>query len=397
MTTKFLRGMCYSAFPSGYNPSTANNTCIFFGSDIATKNLKPLWGKSFTPTDGPDKDKIFLGRDDILTMANMGVNLIRLYDWDPRNDHKNFLDYCHSKNIKVLVPVSNYNLGAFGTPPNMDESIKGLLESFTLPITEAKWDKKYDKLKENTLIREYHPAIAGIIIGSELDLPSQMPKGYLAKYTKRWVEIEDEYFPKRWIPEEYRTWLKVPIGHPVSFAKHNGDFPCFEFWDNLLNELKGIETSDLHKRLMLCPQSYNEASYLFENAEGKGKGWVDIAYEKYNLPILFTEIGCSRLERGDYNNVIAAQLERSYDYQKENPQKLLGTCFFQFCDKVWMEGTTEGSFGVFTNTKDVDNLIRYGAKDFTHTDGNDCTKQSLKVQVLFANPVYNTIKLIYKL
>lgn len=393
MKTEFLKGICYSAFPQGYDPSTANQTCLFFGSDIASKNLKPLWGKGFSPVDGPDKDKIFMGRDDIATMLKMGVNTIRLYDWDPRNDHKNFLDYCYNSGISVLVPVSNYNLGAFGTPPNMDESIRGLIESFTLPITEAKWDKKYDKLRENTLIREYHPAIAGILIGSELDLPSKMPNGYLAKYTKRWVEIEEEYFPKRWIPEEYRTWLKVPIGHPVSFAKHNGEFPCFEFWDNLKKDLN--DTSLWDNRIILCPNTYNEASYLFDNAEGNGKGWVDIAHYTYERPILFTEIGCSRLVREDYNNVIAKQLERSYEYQKENPQKLLGTCFFQFCDKVWMPNTTEGSFGVFTNTKNSDNIIRYGLKDFSHTDGNNCEKQFLRVSVLSTNPVFNTIKLIY--
>lgn len=365
MRTEFLKGICYSAFPQGYDPSTANQTCLFFGSDIASKNLKPLWGKGFSPVDGPDKDKIFMGRDDIATMLKMGVNTIRLYDWDPRNDHKNFLDYCYNNNIRVLVPVSNYNLGAFGTPPDMDTSISALMESFS-----------------NHRYSNYHPAIYGILIGSELDLDSKMPEGYLAKYTKRWVELE-----------AVKHWDKLPIGHPVSFAKHKGEFPCFEFWDNLKKDLN--DNNLWNERIILCPNTYNEASYLFDNAEGNGKGWVDIAHYTYERPILFTEIGCSRLVREDYNNVIAAQLERSYEYQKENPQKLLGTCFFQFCDKVWMPDTTEGSFGVFTNTKNSDNIIRYGLKDFSHTDGNNCEKQFLRVSVLSTNPVFNTIKLIY--
>jgi hypothetical protein len=378
--TKFLKGMCYSAFPSGYDPSTANSTCIFFGSDIACNNLKPLWGKGFSPLSGPDKDKIFIGRDDIITMSKLGVNLIRLYDWDPRNDHKQFLDYCHSNNIKVLVSVSNYNLGAYGSAPDMDESILGLIKSFS-------------SFKEG-ITRGYHPAIYGILIGSEIDLTG-VSLDYVAEYTKRWVELEDSYFSKASVPNEHRNWLNVKIGHPVSFATHNAKFPCFKFWDNLLNQLKDVGTGDLHNRLMLCPQSYNEASYLFDNAENTSKGWVDIAYDKYNLPILFTEIGCSRLVRSDYNDVIAAQLERSYIYQKDNSDKLLGVCFFQFCDKVWMKDTTEGSFGVFSNTDEVNNIIRYGLKDFTHTDGNNCNNQSLNVQVLKTNRVYNTIRLIY--
>lgn len=371
MTNEYLKGMCYSAFPTGYDPSTANKTCIFFGSDITSRNLTPLWGSSFTPKDGPDKNKIFTGRNDIVAMNKMGVNLIRLYDWDSRNDHTDFLDYCHSNRIKVLAPVSNYNLGAYGTPPNMDESIKGLLKSFG-----------------NKKGTDYHPAIYGIIIGSELDLPSEMPKGYLAKYTKRWAELENVI---------YTNASKLPIGHPVSFAKHNGDYPCFEFWDNLLAELKDVTINDLNQRLILCPHTYNEASYLFEDAEGSHRGWVDLAYDKYKLPILFCEIGCSRLERSDNIQVVADQLEKSTIYSKidKNKGKLLGTCFFQFCDKVWMRGTTEGSFGALYNSKAIHYIVKYDAKDFSHTDGNNCEDQSLRVSALDINPVYNTIKLIY--
>jgi hypothetical protein len=367
--TTYLKGMCYSAFPTGYDPSTANSTCIFFGSDISSHNLKPLWGNGFSPVSGPDKDKIFMGRDDILTMRQMGVNLIRLYDWDSRNYHTNFLDYCHSNNIKVLVPVSNYNLGAYGTPPPMDESIRNLIKSFG-----------------NREGNNYHPAIYGIIIGSELDLPSEMPKGYLAKYTKKWAELENKYYPK---------YSKLPIGHPVSFATHNGKYPCFEFWDNLLAELKDVTISDLDKRLILCPHTYNEASYLFDDAEGSHRGWVDITYDKYNLPILFCEIGCSRLERSDNVQVVAEQLERSTIYQKQNKGKLLGTCFFQFCDKVWMPGTTEGSFGAHHNSIVLHYIVSYGSKDFSHTDGNNCNDQILNVNVLDINPVFNAIRLIY--
>lgn len=369
MTTKILKGMCYSAFPTGYDPSTANKSCIFFGSDAASYNLKPLWGNGFSPTDGQDRDKIFIGRNDIESLVTMGVNLVRLYDWDSRNDHLQFLDYCHINDIKVLVPVSNYNLGAYDTPPPMDDSIINLIKSFGN--------------RERT---DYHPAIYGIIIGSELDLPSRMPKGYLTKYTKRWVEIEEQYF---------NTYKKLPIGHPVSFATHKDIYPCFEFWDNLLSELGTLTIRDLNKRLILCPHTYNEASYLFKSAEGRNKGWVDIAYDKYQLPILFCEIGCSRLVRSDYIQVIADQLEQSMIYQKDNKDKLLGTCFFQYCDKVWATGTTEGSYGVCSNTKDLHYVVKYGVKDFTHKDGNECKNQSLNVPVLFKNAVFNTIKLIY--
>ena len=172
----FLKGICYAPSPHGYDPSTCNNTEIWFGSDIADKNIAPLWGESFSPVDGVDAGKVFKGRNDLKALSDLGVNLIRLYDWDARNDHIPFLDYCLSLGINVLVPVSNYNLGAFGTPPNMTESINGLICSFSN--------------KEGT---DYHPAIIGITIGSETDQQAQIPQGYVAEYTKKWVEIEHSY------------------------------------------------------------------------------------------------------------------------------------------------------------------------------------------------------------
>ncbi len=365
MTNKYLKGMCYSAFPLEYNPSTANNTCIFYGSDIATANLKALWGKGFSPIDGKDKDKIFFGRDDIKTLNKMGVNLIRLYDWDPRNDHLPFLDYCNFYGIKVLVPVSNYNLGCYGEPINMDKSIKSLIDSFSN--------------KDKT---DYHPAIYGITIGNETDLSSNMPRNYHISYTHKWLEIEDSYYSK------YRC---IPIGHPVSFNKPSDNLPCFDFLDNLICGLKSLP----QYRFFLCPQTFNDATYLYDNAERLHRGWVDLAYERYGLPILFTEIGCSSLDRDDYNDVIAKQLERSWEYQKNNPEKLLGTCFFQFCNKSWLTGTTEGSFGVFRNGSATEYKITYGIKDFKYTNGYSCNNEMLYVRMLEANPIYNTVKLIY--
>jgi hypothetical protein len=367
---EFLKGICYEPFPHGYNPSIANNTCIWFGSDIATYNIKPLWGDSFSPKDGPDAGKVFKGRNDLQNLKDLGINLIRLYDWDSRNDHIPFLDSCHELGIKILAPVSNYNLGAFGTPPNMDESIKGLINSF----------------KDNNK-KDYHPAIYAIIIGCELDLPSQMPKGYLAEYTKRWAQIENEL---------YNDFRKVPIGHPVSFATNGADYPCFKFWDELLPELLKTKTRDLNQRLILCPHTYNDANYLFDNAQGSGVGWVEHAYDRYNQPILFCEIGCSRLTREDYTTVIKSQIERSIEYNQASEGKLLGTCYFQYCDKVWMPNTTEGSFGLVSNTDQVIGVVNYGQKDFSHTNGFSCNNNYLNIQVLTLNPTFDVIKNVYK-
>ncbi len=367
--TNFLKGVCYAPFPYGYTPSIANDTCIWFGSDIAGYNIKPLWGKSFSPTDGLDEGKIFKGRDDLGNLKALGVNLIRLYDWDPRNDHIPFLDYCLELGIQVLVPVSNYNLGAFGPAPDMAFSITSLINSFTLG-------------------KDYHPAIYGITIGSELDQHPSVPIKYIIDYTIKWMEIENV---------AYSNFRKIPIGHPISFATRGSNwynkFPCFGYLDQILPAFINCSTRDLNKRLMICPHTYNEANYLYDSAENIGKGWVECAYARYNLPILFCEIGYSRLSSDDYKTIIMEQLESSIEYNDTN--KLLGICYFQHTDKVWMPRTTEGSFGLYSNTKKTSDVVRYGPRDFMRYIGMGCKNDSLNIQILEANPALEILKNAY--
>lgn len=373
MTKTFFKGVCYEPFPVGYNPSTANESCIFFGSDIACYNMKPLWGESFTPLGGPDEGKTYVGRDDIRKLAELGVNLIRLYDWDARNDHIPFLDYCEKYAIKVLVPVSNYNLGAFGPAPNMADSITGLIHSFT----------KHG---------DYHPAIHGIIIGSETDQIANVSAAYLVEYTKKWMEIESI---------GYKTYRKVLIGHPISFAmegpRWKGAYPCFGYLDKIIPPLIKVTVRDLSERLIICPHTYNEASYLYKNAQGSGRGWVDLAYHRYSLPILFCEIGCSRRSRPDYLDVIQHQLEGSIEYYQAHSNELLGISYFQYCDKVWIPNTTEGSFGIVSNTDKVTDIVKYGERDFHHWVGVMCANNSLNIQVLKEEPARAVVEASYNI
>lgn len=364
--SNIFKGICYDAFPHGYNLN--NDTCIWFGSDMARYELKALWGDSYTPIDGKDAGKTFKGRNDLRKLKDLGVNLIRLYDWDSRNDHLPFMDYCEELGLKILAPVSNYNFGAFGTPPDMQTSIIGLINSFSN--------------REKT---DYHSAIYGITFGSELDLPSKMSKGYLGRYTRKWMEMEERSY------SDYRT---VPIMHPTSFDTRGEVYPCFAWWDDIyINErLIEYKVRNCNKRLVLCPHTYNEGSYLYNDP-----AWVDKAYERYSLPILFGEMGCSRLVRNDYVRVIEDQLNQSFYYVKTpaNEGKLLGVCHFQYCDKVWIPNTTEGSFGIVHNTDEVDDVVSFGCKDFSHSDGLDCGGDYLNIQRLGKNMAYGVIKDIY--
>ena len=360
----FYKGMCYSAFPPPYDPSTANQTCIFFGSDIAYNNMAPLWGAGYTSSSG----MTFSGRNDLQTLKGMGVTLVRLYDWEPRNPHLNFLNYCTQLGIKVIAPVSNYFLRPGQGFEQKETLIPALIRSY-----------------RNAAGTDYHPAIAGIIMGNEPHL-NHFGAAQCEIFTRDWVRIEQR---------DFSGFSQPLIGHPVDFGKRNEQFPAWGFWKSLLEGLKSTATRDLQNRLFLAPQPQNDASYLFENAEGSGKGYVQQTYAEFQKPLLFTELGHDRT-KPNYLNVVDGQLKQSIAYGTQHPEQLLGICHFQFDDKVWLCPTggtcpTEGSFGVFSHTNTVLFTVNYVSGDFTHFDTGPCTNQQLKPDQLTQNPVYNTV------
>jgi len=205
-------------------------------------------------------------------------------------------------------------------------------------------------------------------------------------FTRDWVRIEQR---------DFSGFSQPLIGHPVDFGKRNEQFPAWGFWKSLLEGLKSTATRDLQNRLFLAPQPQNDASYLFENAEGSGKGYVQQTYAEFQKPLLFTELGHDRT-KPNYLNVVDGQLKKSIAYGTQHPEQLLGICHFQFDDKVWLCPTggtcpTEGSFGVFSHTNTVLFTVNYVSGDFTHFDTGPCTNQQLKPDQLTQNPVYNTV------
>jgi hypothetical protein len=372
----FYKGMCYSAFPAPYNPSTANTTCIFFGSDIAYNPMEPLWGKGFTSANGTR----FPGRDDLRDINLMGVNLIRLYDWEPRNLHLNFLNYCDQLGIKVLAPVSNYFLNPDPNPINggfgmRNIHIPNLIRSY-----------------RNAAGTDYHPAIAGIIMGNEPLINHQFGVTQAIEFTQDWVRIEQQQFSGFRMP---------PIGHPVDFGKRGHEpYPQWEYWTSLLGRLEGTTIRDLQNRLFLAPQPQNDATYLFDNAEGSGMGYVELTYNRFHKPLLFTELGHDRT-KPDYLNVVEGQLTRSIAYGAQHPEQLKGICHFQFDDKVWKCptgdpcGDSEGSFGVFSHTNNVLFTVNYAPGDFTHFDTGPCDHEHLRPDMLTRNPVYQKVVSAY--
>ena len=94
-----VKGICYGndAFPAPYNPSIANSTQVFFGSDNTADYIGSLFRSNYANSVKPWCQSMGPGesncRTDLPKMLNMGVEVIRLYDWDPRNAHQLFLDW----------------------------------------------------------------------------------------------------------------------------------------------------------------------------------------------------------------------------------------------------------------------------------------------------------------
>lgn len=317
------KGTAYQAFGHGYDPSTANTSYIYFGSDIARKQMGSLWGTQSYLSQSCEP----YCRNDLQKMKDMGINLIRVYDWDIRNDHSQFLDYAHSLNIKVIVPISNW----------LAQNPQYWAEQLPLYFKHGNFGNA-----GNAGQRDWHPAIAGVTISNELDMDKRGDQVYVTAIglvAGFLAEAERQGFGKG-----------VRVGMPVSFGAKPGQEAAWHPFDLFVNDSRLAKYKD---QLMLNPNTYNPRSDLFGNPATNQPGWVQKTFARYHLPILFTEIGKSRIYPGA-PDFIKEQLQGVLEYQKDHPEQLLGAIHFQFDNKVWKQSAdgapetdAEGAYGTF--------------------------------------------------
>ncbi len=363
------KGTAYQAFGKGYDPSTANTHVIYFGSDIARKEVASLWGTQsyLSQSCAP------YCRDDLKTLTGMGINLIRLYDWDPRNDHSQFLDYAHKLGIKVVVPISNW-----------------------LPQNPGAWDAQvplYFKFGNygNSAGSDWHPAVAGVIISNELDNDDAAYSQAIGLVARFLQEADKQGFS-----------TSVPVGIPVTFVPRGAPYAPggqnMPGWNQFSRLFTDPSTAPYRDRLMLCPNTYNSKDYLFANAESTGQGWVQLTYQQFGAPILFTEIGYSRVKSDYTPDYIKDQLEGVLTYQKAHPEQILGACHFQFSDKVWKQGgnDTEGAFGSYTHGA-ILKQIQTVQDDFSYWPGDPASDYGiLTIDKLEPTSTYNPVIQAYQ-
>lgn len=304
------RGIAYSAIPAQFN---SNPTGAFFDSDLTAANFQAVWGQSGG-----------CGRNDLQTMADAGVNLVRLYDynyqrgsteWTTAGDgHIPFLDLAQSLGIKVIIPVSNYNF--------MDED----------PDKNRPWDniqhtvtQIVQSTRKNGVI---HPAVHSFSVGNELDLPKYgMDETVLIPRALQVAALLHQLAPDHYITI------------PVSTADEK------KFYDKFRNELPA---SFYQSRFYNAVQTFKLQDDLRDN--------ILRAYDesKLGVPLVITELGTHGFRRtADYKvDSVLSQASVVRNYMNEHPDTLVkGFAIFEWQNSNWKRGGTpadnsESSFGI---------------------------------------------------
>jgi hypothetical protein len=91
-----MRGVCYQPAPTDYNGNQGAEQ-KYFDTDFFNDDFSGFWSQQ----DG--------GRGDLANMADLGINFIHLYDWNPppARNHVAFLTTCSTLGLGVAVPFNN--------------------------------------------------------------------------------------------------------------------------------------------------------------------------------------------------------------------------------------------------------------------------------------------------
>jgi hypothetical protein len=387
--------------PSGYpdNPSVATTfptdiqgktltllTNQLFDSDLYNSTYNELWS---TPryTDSQGRK-----RTDLQVMQDMGVNTIRLYDWDPQrgfdksgdgtSEHLAFLDALRQggRNLQVIVPISNYNLtnDVWGAtvPDDQYSYAKGptaQLEYFIRSVTTN------SKLSGGKL----HPAVFGFEVGNEIDLDAGGDTGesmtVALKRALWWVvnlqrKLSDLGLAKLSDPNRPRFTIPVSHADQANASKSQtswfqvfrdgakaGDYTPFRGAaraDNRFSTrvpgLAEVKGQDWYAAWFINSyQTFTRGGELKQVMELYAKGgekgqnvpwhdrWPGRAFE---VPLLFTELGWSIAEAGsedafvkavtDDQMLVAERFLRDQIQQRDAKpdfnQSFIGYAFFEF-------------------------------------------------------------------
>ena len=112
---------------------------------------------------------------------------------------------------------------------------------------------------------------------------------------------------------------KILIGHPVAFGLTNSENYCWYAWEKLLPQIKA-----LNSRLFLAPTNLQPGLGSVHNYRNTNKGYVDLTFDKFGLPLWFTEIGLDRTKADlQHRNRAAPRLHRLQQTKSVKTDRML--------------------------------------------------------------------------
>lgn len=313
--SKKLHGIGYSPVPAMFSDAPLGT--VFFDSDLVNDNFTAVWS-----TDGS------CGRNDLQTMHDAGINIIRLYDYNYARGasrqgtygkgHINFLNKAQSLGMKVIIPVSNWNFSDDQYAwENINTTVPYIIES----------------LKVNG---EIHPAVHSFSVGNELDLQ----KGNL-DYTvliPRAIEVAKKIHA---LAPDYYITIPVSTWQQTKF---------FEWFKNGDGQTISPLPADLYNnRFYNSVQTFKRGADLEQN--------ILAAYDNdarfAGIPLLITELGTTvSTFSGDEGAMVDAVIDQakvSENYMLAHADtRFKGYFIFQWQNANWKGGPTnsEAGFGI---------------------------------------------------
>ena len=340
-------GMNYSPDPSDYHgnggytyrPNSHGPRDMYFDTDFFTDDFVMLWG-------GHKKTG---GRRDLAQMAAMGVNFIRLYNWNAdqaaRSGHRSFLATCASLGIQVGISLRDGGAGlqcCFFGAGCRDQDVTA--ENCNAGLESG-------RLRDIVVEASEFPEVVGMwLIGNEMDLRDRgsglLYRGIMGAVVRKILALEDEV--------EWAVHFRPAISAPVSFGLPSldnaacpnlpGGYAC-DIYPAMWTALGG--GSAARDRLVVGMQTYNagfflKSLYFPPLTQSLDPNTAELSYahrlQQAGLDYLL-EVDVMLTEIGDYKQDLAGirgQLESVYSLASRNEAPhVIGLAFFLFLEKKW--------------------------------------------------------------
>lgn len=406
------------------DPSVQQGTQLQFqnfqlrDTDFYNSAFQAIW-------DTPRYNNGTADRTDLQVMQDAGFNTIRLYDWNPvrgfapdgsgSSDHLAFLDAALAHGQKVIIPISNYNiqvgdgqLWAGTSAPDDQYSLNG--GGATPAIVQQ---LRYFIKSVTTADGKLHPAVAGFSIGNEMDLDAGgTTDAQITAVTKRvlwWTinlqrELQKAGLINPTDPNRPRFMIPVSNGDqgPTDSGPHTSWFQVFRngasasdptphrgsntSFTTAVNGLVKIVGKQWYQTWFLnAYQTFQRGGglqqlmQLYDTGGSRSGPWNTSQWpgQKFDVPMVFTELGWSVAEAGSEANYFTAvttnqaQVAETFlrGQQSSSSPSFVGWAEFEFNQEPYKNGTIFNPNGDSEQTRGV---FKYNASS-NLADGNKGT------------------------